>query len=136
MKLRRLAVVPMIGAALALTACSGAAEPDARPDAGGPAELPILDEFIERLTAPWRPTADELKNAISEQVGDSVPGLDDSQQDDFFTCVAQGMVDSDISDETLNKVLNDEQGTSEEQSEVTEVVTEISTDCATDILGG
>jgi hypothetical protein len=108
-KLRRLAVVPMIGAALALTACSGAAE---------------------------RPTADELKDAMIEQVGDSVPGLDDAQQDEFFTCVAQGMVDSDISDETLNKVLNDEQGTSEEQNEVTEVVTEISTDCATDILGG
>lgn len=106
-KLRRLAVVPMIGAALALTACSGAAE---------------------------RPTAEELKSTLQEEVGSSLSGLDEATQDEFLDCVSQGLVDSDLSDELLAKAANNEYGTDEERTEFEGVVTEISTTCAEETM--
>ncbi|UQN14885.1 hypothetical protein [Gulosibacter sp. ACHW.36C] len=107
LKLRRLAVIPMIGAALALTACSGAAE---------------------------RPTADELKSTIEEELGSTTTGLDAETQDAFLDCISQGLVDSDLSDDLLAKAANNEYGTDEERAEFEAVVTEVSTTCAEDVM--
>jgi hypothetical protein len=106
-KLRRLAVIPMIGAALALTACSGAAE---------------------------RPTADELKSTIEEELGSTTTGLDAETQDAFLDCISQGLVDSDLSDDLLAKAANNEYGTDDERAEFEAVVTEVSTACVDETI--
>ena len=106
-KLRRLAVVPMIGAALALTACSGAAE---------------------------RPTADEMKSTIEDELGGSMTGLDQETQDAYLDCISQGLVDSDLSDEILAKAKDNEYGSEEERAEFENVATDVSNTCAEDTL--
>jgi len=124
----------MIGAALALTACSGAAERDERPTAGEPAELPIFDELVESLTAADRPTADELKTTIEEELVGTTTGLDAETQDAFLDCISQGLVDSDLSDDLLAKAANNEYGTDDERAEFEDVVTEVSTACVDEAI--
>lgn len=96
--------LPMV-AALALSACGGGG------DAG-------------------RPTADELQKVMADQLGD-LGGAEIPE--DQLACIAQGFVDSDISDEVLRKMVDEENytPTADEQSAITDASTTIATDCIT-----
>ncbi|MBM7518090.1 hypothetical protein [Nocardioides nitrophenolicus] len=74
-----------------------------------------------------RPSQSEVADAIKDQL----PGGSSAVTDDVIDCIAKAVVDSDLSDDTLNKMVDDDKGSSEEVSKATEVITKASTDCAT-----
>ncbi|KAB2805486.1 hypothetical protein ACIRN4_14930 [Pimelobacter simplex] len=75
-----------------------------------------------------RPSQDDVAGAIKDQVGGSSSALSDKVID----CIAKKVVDSDLSDKTLNKLVDNDKGSSDELSDVTEVITKATTSCASE----
>jgi hypothetical protein len=74
-----------------------------------------------------RPTQDELAGAIKDQIGSKSSVLTDQVVD----CIAKALIDSDLSDDTLNKLVDDDKGSSKELSDVTDVMAKATTTCTT-----
>ncbi|TQK73209.1 MULTISPECIES: hypothetical protein [unclassified Nocardioides] len=72
-----------------------------------------------------RPSQDEVADAIKDQI----PGGSSALTDDVIDCIAKAVVDSDLSDETLNKMVDNDKGSSDEVSDASEVIGKASADC-------
>ena len=72
-----------------------------------------------------RPSQDDVAKAIKDQVGSSSSALTDKVID----CIAKEVVDSDLSDDTLNKLLDNDKGSGKELSDVTDVMAKATTTC-------
>ncbi|MFT4188418.1 MAG: hypothetical protein QM621_07525 [Aeromicrobium sp.] len=80
-----------------------------------------------------RPTADELSAAIQEDDHPVGSVIGDALTEDLADCMAKVYVDSDLSDDTLNAMLEgdeDYKGSDEEKEKLTEVSQEAGTECA------
>ena len=70
------------------------------------------------------------KDDLADQFKDSGGGV---ITDEIADCIADKLLDSDLSDDQLNAVADDDKSglSDDEQSEVLDVITSASTDCAT-----
>lgn len=105
-RLARVIVIPAV-CALALTACGGAD----------------------------RPTADELSESLKGGKAAEVLKLPSSVPEPAVDCIAEELVDSDISDEALANLMEGKDNTREEKDE--EVIKDLSDDiqeCVTDAM--
>jgi hypothetical protein len=75
-----------------------------------------------------RPSEDEIAKTMKDQI--SKLGGDSSMlTDDVVNCIAKKVHDSDLSDSTLNKMVDDKKGSSDETSKATQVIADATTSC-------
>jgi hypothetical protein len=74
-----------------------------------------------------RPSQDEISKAMKEQISKMSGGA--ALTDDQLDCFAKALEESDLSDDTLNKMVDGKDGSSDETSQATEVMTSAATDC-------
>ncbi|WP_311477810.1 hypothetical protein [uncultured Gulosibacter sp.] len=111
---RKVAIIPALISALALTACAGA----------------------------QRPSVEEIKQAFHTAAGDSAAG-DPEALDQMFECIAKELHGSEISDKTLSDMVKDAEAgksrtaySSEEEKELAEkVASEASEKCLAEVMG-
>lgn len=83
-----------------------------------------------------RPSADELAEALKAS---EIPGFDTLGEmdlpDEAFTCIAEVLHESDVSDETLNAIVEGDAGgaNDDDMSKLRAVQSDITTECADDI---
>ncbi|UUW91610.1 hypothetical protein [Pimelobacter simplex] len=74
-----------------------------------------------------RPSQSDVADAIKDQI----PGDSSVLTDDVIDCIAKAVVDSDLSDDTLNKMVDNDKGSSKELNDASEVISKASADCVT-----
>lgn len=114
-KWRKLAVIPALTATLGLAACAGAG----------------------------RPSVEDIKDAMQQVMPADLEGIDQAVIDDMTDCMAKGMHESDISDQTLNDMVEaakkgEDQvvySNEEEKAEAEKITTDLSMQCAEEAMG-
>lgn len=83
-----------------------------------------------------RPTAAELESAIYEEGG--LESDDGGVIDKMVSCMAEGLVDSDISDDVLRAIADgrDDDVSEEDQESAEATLEQISTDCSDEAMAG
>ncbi|MEN0025045.1 hypothetical protein RAC69_13050 [Microbacterium sp. LS_15] len=79
---------------------------------------------------PSRPSADDVADGIQKVYTDM--GMGDAMTDDVAQCFAEKLVDSDLSNETLNYIANgeDKQSSEEDKDLTTKILTDNIQECA------